>query len=116
MKGHLGAVLTTGLAALALALALLQAAVVAHGAPKMEGITAARSGPTNRYSAPGGRSGIPLVPAEKAQPQKPAPLPENPESSTPPNRHQEEHRSPPSSRIRGSKPLLGPQPARMAAE
>jgi hypothetical protein len=115
MKGHLGAVLTTGLAALALALALLQAAVVAHGAPKMESVTAARSGPTNRYSAPGGRSGIPWVPADKLQPRKPGPLPESPEGSTPPNRQQEEHRSPPPSRFRGAPPRLGPQPARKAA-
>jgi len=115
MKGHLGAVLTTGIAALALALALLQAAVVAHGAPKIESVTAARSGPTNRYSAPGGRSGIPWIPAEKLQPRKPGPLPESPEGSTPPNRQQEEHRSPPPSRFRGSPPRLGPQPARKAA-
>jgi hypothetical protein len=115
MKGHLGAVLTTGLAAVALALALLQAAVVAHGAPKMESVTAVRSGPTNRYSAPGGRSGIPWVPADKMQPQKPAPVPESPEGRTPPSRQQEEHRSPPPSRFRGSPPRLGPQPARKAA-
>jgi hypothetical protein len=115
MKGHLGAMLTTGLAALALALALLQAAVMAHGAPKMEGVTAARSGPTNRYSAPGGRSGIPWLPAEKMQPQKPAPLPESPEGRTPPNRQQEEHRSPPPSRFRGTPPRPGPQPARRVA-
>ncbi|HYY52152.1 MAG TPA: hypothetical protein VE755_04725 [Myxococcales bacterium] len=115
MKGHLGAVLTTGLAAVALALALLQAAVVAHGVPKMESVTAVRSGPTNRYSAPGGRSGIPWVPADKMQPQKPAPVPESPEGRTPPSRQQEEHRSPPPSRFRGSPPRLGPQPARKAA-
>src|SRR5437773_11962860 len=108
MKGHLGAVLTTGLAALALALALLQAAVVAHDAPKMEGVTAARSGPTNRYSAPGGRSGIPWVPAEKVQPQKRSPLPESPEGCTAPDRQQEEHRSPPPSRCRATPPRLGP--------
>src|SRR5437764_13357044 len=117
MKGHRGAVLTAGLAAVALALALLQAAVVAQGAPKVDGVTASRSGTgtTNRYSAPGGRSGIPWVPAEKAQPQKPAPLPENPEGRTPPNRQQEEHRPPPPSRFRGTQPRLGPQPARKAA-
>jgi len=115
MKGHLGAVLTTGLAVVALGLALLQAAVVTHGAPSMESVTAARSGPTNRYSAPGGRSGIPWVPADKAQPQKPAPLPQSPEGRTPPNRQQEEHRSPPPSRFRGAPPRPGPQPARKAA-
>jgi hypothetical protein len=116
MKGHLGAVLTTGLAAVALALTLLQAAVVAHGAPKADGATAARSsGQTNRYSAPGGRSGIPWVPADKAQPEKPAPQPESPEGRTPPRRQQEEHRTPPPSRFRGAPPRLGPQPARKAA-
>jgi hypothetical protein len=114
MKGHLGAVLTSGLAAVALALALLQAAVVAHGVPKRSEPTAARTGPTNRYSAPGGRSGIPWVPFDKAQPDKPA-VPESPEGRTPPRRQQEEHRTPPPSRFRGAPPRLGPQPARKAA-
>jgi hypothetical protein len=111
MKGHLGAVLTSGLAAVALALALLQVAVVAHGVEKREATTAARTGPTNRYSSPGNRSAIPWVPADKAQP-----LPESPEGRTPPRRQQEEHRSPPPpSRFRGVPPRLGPQPARKAA-
>jgi len=116
MKGHLGAVLTTGLAAVALALALLQAAVVAHGVQKREAATAVRTGPTNRYSAPGNRSGIPAwVPADKVQQEKPLPA-ESPEGRTPPRRQQEEHRSPPPpSRFRGAPPRLGPQPARKAA-
>jgi hypothetical protein len=114
MTGHLGAVLTSGLAAVALALALLQAAVVTHGVEKREAATAVRTGPTNRYSAPGNRSGIPWVPADKAEQVKP--LPESPEGRTPPRRQQEEPRSPPPpSRFRGSPPRLGPQPARKAA-
>jgi hypothetical protein len=115
MRGHLGAVLTTGLAAVAVALALLQAAIVAHGAPKAQATAARSSGQTNRYSAPGGRSGIPWLPVDKAQPEKAAPLPENPEGRTPPRRQQEEHRTPPPSRFRGAPPRPGPQPARKAA-
>jgi hypothetical protein len=112
MKPHLGAVLTSGLAALALALALLQAAVIAHGAPRTP--TATRHGPTNRYSAPGNRSAVPWVPFDNAQERKPV-LPESPEGRTPGQRQQEEHRSPPPpSRFRGLPPRVGPQPARKA--
>ena len=114
MQGHLGAVLTSGLAAVALALALLQAAVVAHGVEKREPATAARTGPTNRYSAPANRAGIPWVPADKAQRDKP--VPESPEGRTPQNRQQEEHRSPPPApRYRGAPPRPGPQPVRKVA-
>jgi len=116
MKGHLGAVLTAGLAAVALALAVLQAAVVTHGVTKGEPATAARAGAgvTNRYSAPGNRSAIPWVPADKGQQEKA--VPESPEGRTPPRRQQEEHRSPPPpSRFRGVPPRLGPQPARKVA-
>jgi hypothetical protein len=114
MKGHLGAVLTSGVAAVALALTLIQAAVVAHGAPRSHPATASRTGASNRFSAPGGRSGIPWIPFDKAQPQKPL-VPESPEGRTPPRRQQEEHRTPPPSRFRGAPPRLGPQPARKAA-
>ena len=114
MKGHLGAVLTLSLAAVALALTLLQAAIVAHGAPRAEATAARTSGQTNRYSAPGGRSGIPWAPADKAQPDKSAPMPESPEGRTPPRRQQEEHRTPPPSRFRGVPPRPGPQPSRKA--
>jgi hypothetical protein len=114
MTGHLGAVLTSGLAAVALALALLQAAVVAHAAPKHQPATAARTGQTNRYSAPGGRSAIPWTPSpDKAQKNKAAP--ENPEGSTPPQRQQDEHRTPPPPTYRGAPPRPGPQPVRKAA-
>jgi len=113
MKGHLGAVLTSGLAAVALALALLQAAVVAHAAPKHPPATAARAGPTNRYSAPGGRSAIPWTPGlDKVHKDKPA-GPENPEGGrTPPPRQQDEHRTPPPPQYRGAPPRPGPQPIR----
>jgi len=115
MKGHLGAVLTSGLTAVALALALLQAAVVAHAAPKHQPATAARTGPTNRYSAPGGRSAIPWTPAlDKRQKDKPA-VPESPEGSTPPQRQQDEHRTPPPPQYRGAPPRPGPQPIRKVA-
>ena len=117
MKGHLGATITTGLAALALGLAMLQAAVVAHGAHRYNAPTATRSAPatTNRYSAPGNRSAVPWTPFDGVKEQKPLP-PESPEGRTPERRQREEHRSPPPSRFRGMPPrLLGPQPARRAA-
>jgi len=117
MRGHLGAVLTSGLAALALGLALLQAAVVAHGAHRHRiSATANRAaqGPSNRYSAPGNRSAVPWAPIEDVKRQKPV-LPESPEGRTPERRQQEEHRSPPPSRYRGLPPRAGPQPVRKAA-
>jgi hypothetical protein len=110
MKGHLGAVLTSGLAAIALALALLQAAVVSHGVIPAEPIVSSRTGSTNRFSAPGGRAGVPWVPDSASQP-KPA-LPENPEGRTPGRKEEQQHRSPPPSRFRNGPPRLGPQPAR----
>ena len=114
MKGHLGAVLTSGLAAVALALALLQAAVVSHGVLPRDPITASRAGQTNRFSAPGGRSGVPWIPQDTSL-QKPV-MPESPEGRTPPRRQEEQqHRSPPPSRFRNAPPRLGPQPARRAA-
>jgi len=113
MKGHLGAVLTSGLAALAVALALLQAAVVVHGAHRNRAPPAVRAGTSNRYSAPGNRSAVPWVPLDKAQQQKPVP-PESPEGRTPERRQQEERRSPPPPSRFHSPPRLGPQPARRA--
>ena len=107
MRGHLGAVLTSGLAAVALALALLQAIVLAHGAPRYPEIAAARSGTTNRYSVPGGRSGIPFMPFEKAT---------RPPDQGPTTPRQEEHRSPPPARMRAIPPHPGPQqPRKLAA-
>lgn len=105
MRGHLGAVLTSGLAAVALALALLQAIVVAYGTHRPPEVTAARSGQTNRYSVPGGRSGIPFLPFDKSRKPEPAPP------------QQEERRSPqPPSRMRAVPPHVGPQqPRKMAA-
>ncbi|MGZ6125818.1 MAG: hypothetical protein ACXWLR_12710 [Myxococcales bacterium] len=116
MKGHLGAVLTSGLAAFALGLALLQAAVVAQGAPRARPPSAAQQDTTtNRHSAPGNRSAVPWAPFDKAQEQKPV-LPESPEGRSPERRQQEEHRSPPPpSRFRGMPPRIGPQQPRKAA-
>ncbi len=112
MRGHLGPVLTSGLAVVALALALLQAAVVSHGVLKHEPPTASHSGASNRFSVPGGRSGVPWVPQDNVQ-QKPV-APESPEGRTPPRRQQEEHRSPPPARFRNAPPRPGPQAARRA--
>src|SRR5258708_34428109 len=97
MKGHLGALLTTGLAALALALALLQAAaVVAQGGPHHAAPSAARV-ESNRYSAPGGRSGIPYLPVDRPPP------PPAPDGRTP-ERQQESHPTPRPSRGRSPHP------------
>ena len=108
MKGHLAALLTTGLAAIALVLALLQAAVLFHSAPRYQASSAAR-GQSNRFSVPGGRSGVPWLPFEKAQPPSTTPEGRSPE------KQQEEHRSPPPSRQRGVPPSLGPRPQRRAS-
>jgi hypothetical protein len=117
MQGRAGVVLTAGLALMALALATLQAVVVAHHDRRYEQrVTAAGapSAPANRFSAPGGRSGIPWVPFDKAQPPAKPLVPESPEGRTPPPARQEEHRSPPPSRFRGAPPKMGPQRPRSA--
>ena len=108
MKGHLGAVLTSGLAAVALALTVLQAAViVAHGRGPPGGVVSAARSESNRFSAPGGRAGIPWLPFEKAS---------TPPEGRTPERQQEEHRAPPPpSRFRSTPPRPGPQPARKVA-
>ena len=111
MKGHFGALVTTTLTAVALILALLQAVVLAHSAPKYVEVTAARSSPSNRYSAPGGRSGVPYMPFDKAQPATAPPTEQ--EGRTP--QRQPEHRPPPPSRLRGYPPQPGPQPQRKLA-
>ncbi len=109
MKGHLGAVLTSGLAAVALALALLQIAVLVQSAPRHVEATVARSGATNRYSVPGGRSGIPFLPFDKVQ----TPLSPADREGRTPARPPPEHHAPPPVRPRGgTPPHLGPQPAR----
>jgi len=41
--------------------------------------------------------------------------PESPEGWTPPQRQQDEHRTPPPPQYRGAPPRLGPQPVRKAA-
>ena len=94
MRGHVGAVLTSGLAALALALAVLQAVVLySHHRVRASEATASQAGQSNRYSVPGGRSGIPFLPFDKA-----LPPPTEREGRVPQQKQQEEHRSPPPSR------------------
>lgn len=108
MKGHLGAVLTSGVAILALALALLQSVVLVQGSTRLAEANAPRAAPaSNRYPAPAGRSGVPYLPLEKAPP------PSEQEGSTP--QPQREHRTPPPSRLRSWPLRLGPQPARKLA-
>jgi hypothetical protein len=104
MRGHLGAVLTSGLSAVALALAMLQAAVVfAHARPPPTQISViAPARPSHRFSAPGGRAGIPsqwspAEPPARAQPDTQ-------------QKRQEPRRAPP--RSRGGLPDRGPRPAR----
>src|SRR5437870_11922529 len=112
MKGHVGAVLTSGLSAIALALALFQVMVLANSHPRpMTAQAVAPSGSTNRYSMPGGRSGIPWDnPDHRSLPATPG----SREGRSPGVKPPEEHRAPPPSRQRGLVPS-GPRPARRAA-
>ena len=109
MKGHVGALLTSGLAGVALALALLQVAVLFHTASHHAGVAPARAH-SNRYSAPGGRSGVPFLPFEKTPPLPPATTPEG----RTPEKQQEERHSPPPPRQRAFPTPQGPRPARRA--
>ena len=108
MQGRtVGGLLTSGLIALAFALALLQAAVLAQ-TPQPAPVTAnAPAIPSNRYSAPGGRSAIPWAPP----PAQKAPAGDR-EGRTPDQKPREEHRAP----LRNPNfiPHLGPRPARRA--
>ena len=116
MKGHVGIVLTAGLAAGALALALLQILVVSHGAHRYGEATASRAAATNRYSAPGGRAAVPWLPFDKDKPAEKPLAPARPEGSKPPpQQQQEQHAPPPPSRFRMSPPRMGPQRPRSAA-
>ncbi len=111
MRGHAGALLTAGLAAIALAFALLQAAVLARSARAHHIVAqpATHEEPQNRYSAPGGRSAIPWGPDFDAQQKATKPEGRSPESKPP-----EEHHSPPPPRNRLMPPYNGPRPARRA--
>ena len=110
MKGRtVGGLLTSGLVALAFALALLQAAVLAQMPGPAPVTTNAPAGPSNRYSAPGGRAGVPWTPTPRQSP----PPPSEREGRTPDQKPQrEEHRTP----LRNPNfiPHLGPRPARRA--
>lgn len=110
MKGRtVGGLLTSGLVVLAFALALLQAAVLAQLPQPAPVTTNAPMGPSNRYSAPGGRAGVPWTPT----PQQPRPSPSEREGRTPDQKPQrEEHRTP--TRNPNFIPHLGPRPARRA--
>ena len=116
MKGHVGAVLTSGLAAVALALALLQVFVLAHASPRQASAQAmGPAGTSNRYSVPGERSGIPWLPFDAEKRGQPA-NPGSREGRSPGIKPPEEHRVPPPSRQRGvNPPSYGPRPARRAA-
>lgn len=105
MQGRLGAVLTSGLAAIAIALALLQAFVVSRSHLGVAHASAAPVGPSNRYSVPGGRSAVPWAPFNNVQPD---------EARGPKAPKQEERRAPtpPPSRYHSYPPRVGPSPAR----
>lgn len=109
MKGHLGAVLTSGLAAVALALAVLQAVVLFHAAPRPHSEDPSSRVQSNRYSAPGGRSAVPYLPFDKRAPS----LPATPEGRTP-EKQQEERRDPPPPRHRNLPGQPGPRAPRRA--
>src|SRR5512140_3376421 len=103
MKRHLVALRTPVLVPIALALGVLQAVVALHGAVRPEPFVAPRA-QSNRFSAPGGRAGVPWAPFDnKTQPA-------NREGRTP--QQKEEHRSPPPSPGRGFPAQPGPRAPR----
>jgi hypothetical protein len=108
MQGRLGAVLTSGFAAIAIALALLQVFVISRIQVRAAQASANPLTPSNRFSVPGGRSAIPWLPFERAQPD---------EARTRPVQKQQERRppTPPPSRYHSYPPRIGPSPARKAA-
>jgi hypothetical protein len=112
MKGRtVGGLLTSGLVALAFALALLQAAVLAQ-TPQSAPVTVNASSPaspSNRFSAPGGRAGIPWTPTPPVRKTGPAEREGRTPDQKPPR---EEHRTP--LRTPNFVPHLGPRPPRRA--
>jgi hypothetical protein len=107
MQGRLGAVLTSGLAAIAIALAMLQAFVVSRSHVRSAQASVSPLGPTNRFSAPGGRSAVPWTPFDQPQPDE--------ARGTRPQQKPEERRAPPPpSRYHSYPPRVGPSPARKA--
>jgi hypothetical protein len=111
MKQHLGAVLTSSLAAVALGLALLQAAVLLHAAPMPLAELVVPGSPSHRSSAPAGGSAVPNIAPVAGAPARsrtsPAPEVKPPE---------ERRRLPPRqqrSLMPGQQP--GPRPARKLA-
>jgi hypothetical protein len=109
MKGHFGAVLTSGLAAIAIALVLLQVFVVSRSHLRGEQVSAAPPHPTNRYSAPGGRSGIPWLPFDH----RPPPAEEG-RTQPPPKQEERRAPTPPPARNHSYPPRIGPTPPRRA--
>lgn len=111
MKQHLGAVLTSSLAAVALGLALLQAAVLLHAAPMPLAELVVPGSPNHRSSPPGG--GVPnIVPVTGTPPARARTNPV-PEGNKPP---EERRRLPPRQQrsfMPGQQP--GPRPARKLA-
>ena len=107
MQGRLGAMLTSGLAAIAIALAMLQAFVVSRSHSRTAQASVSPMGPSNRFSAPGNRSAIPWSPFDQPQPD---------EARNRPAQKQQEHRRtpPPPSRFHSYPPRTGPVPIRKA--
>jgi len=107
MQGRLGAVLTSGLAAIAIALAMFQAFVVSRGHARSAQASVSPLGPSNRFSVQGGRSGIPWLPFDLGEPDE--------ARSRPAQKQREERRTPPPpSRYHSYPPRVGPAPARKA--
>ena len=105
MQGRLGAVLTSGLAAIAIALALLQVFVVSRSRLGVAHASAAPVGPSNRYSAPGGRSAVPWGPFNNVQP-------DEARGRQAPKQEERRAPTPPPSRYHSYPPRIGPSPAR----
>jgi hypothetical protein len=108
MQGRLGAVLTSGLAAVAIALAMLQAFVVSRShARTAQASVSGPMGPSNRYSVPGNRSAVPWAPFDQPQPDE--------ARNRPGQKPQEQRRTPPPpSRYHSYPPRTGPAPIRKA--
>jgi hypothetical protein len=107
MQGRLGAMLTSGLAAVAIALAMLQAFVVSRSHARTAQASVSPLGPSNRFSVPGNRSAIPWAPFDQQQPDEARRQPAQ-------KQQEQQHAPPPPSRYHSYPPRTGPAPIRKA--
>jgi hypothetical protein len=99
--------LTSGLAAIAIALAMLQAFVVSRSHARPAQASVSPMGPTNRYSVPGNRSAIPWAPFDQ-------PRPDEARNRTQQKPQEQRRTPPPPSRFHSYPPRMGPAPIRKA--